>query len=73
MRRDFSCLGTDAGSSYDFGVYDAHDIESYGKNIKVTEEWSYLEDNDVKPVFLKLFKNMKLMSRTQWTIKAKIG
>jgi len=65
-------LGTDAGSSYDFGIYDARDIESYGNNIKVTEEWSYLEDDDIKPAFLKLFKNIKLVSRTQWTVKAKI-
>lgn len=30
-----STLGTQAGSSYDFGVRDAKNIETYGKNIKV--------------------------------------
>jgi len=25
------------------------EVESYGKNLKVVEEWSYLEDEDVKP------------------------
>jgi methyltransferase (TIGR00027 family) len=66
-------LGTKAGSAYEFGVGDAKDVESYGKKIKVVEEWSYFEDPDIKPTFLRLFRNFKFMSRTQWTIKATIG
>jgi methyltransferase (TIGR00027 family) len=66
-------LGTKAGSAYEFGVGDAKDVESYGKKIKVVEEWSYFEDPDIKPKFLRLFRNFKFMSRTQWTIKATIG
>jgi len=68
-----STLGTQAGSSYDFGVHDATDIEAYGDNIKVVEEWSYFEDEDIKPAILRLFRNVKLFSRTQWTIRATIG
>jgi methyltransferase (TIGR00027 family) len=66
-------LGTKAGSSYEFGVGDAKDVESYGEKIKVVEEWSYFEDPDIKPTLLRLFRNFKFMSRTQWTIKATIG
>ncbi len=66
-------LGTKAGSSYGFGVREAKDVEAYGKNIKVVEEWSYFEDEDIVPKFLRLFRNFKFMSRTQWTIKATIG
>jgi O-methyltransferase involved in polyketide biosynthesis len=66
-------LGSKAGSAYEFGVGDARDVESYGKKIKVVEEWSYFEDPDIKPKFLRLFRNFKFMSRTQWTIKAAIG
>lgn len=69
MRR----LGTTAGSSYDFGVRDATDVEAFGNNIKIVEEWSYFEDEDIKPKVFRLFRNFKLMSRTQWTIKATIG
>ena len=68
-----STLGTGAGSSYDFGVRDAKDIEAYGNNIKVIEEWSYFEDEDIKPRILRLFRNLKLFSRTQWTVRATIG
>ena len=49
------------------------DIESYGEGIEVVEEWSYFEDEDIKPRILRLFRNMQFVSRTQWTIKAMIG
>jgi methyltransferase (TIGR00027 family) len=66
-------LGSEAGSSYEFGVYNAKDIESYSKDIRVVEEWSYFEDKDITPKFLRLFRNIKFISRTQWTIKAMVG
>jgi methyltransferase (TIGR00027 family) len=66
-------LGTEAGASYEFGLSDAREIESYAKNIRVVDEWSYFEDKDIKPGFLRFFRNIKFMSRTQWTIKAEIG
>jgi methyltransferase (TIGR00027 family) len=70
MRRS---AGTEAGSSYQFGVRDAKDVEAYGKHIKVVEEWSYYEEKDIRPRVLALLRNLKLMSRTQWTVKATIG
>ncbi|MDD5038697.1 MAG: class I SAM-dependent methyltransferase [Dehalococcoidales bacterium] len=66
-------LGTQAGSSYDFGIRNAGDIEAYASNIKVTEEWSYFEDPDIKPAAWRLLRNMKLFTRLQWTIRALIS
>lgn len=66
-------LGTAAGSSYQFGVENAAEVETYGKNIKVADEWSYFEDDDINPGIYRLFKNFKFFTRTQWTIKALIG
>jgi len=65
--------GTTAGASYQFGLKSAKEIESFGKNIKVVEEWSYFEDADVEPKVLWHFRNLKFFTRTQWTIKATIG
>jgi methyltransferase (TIGR00027 family) len=53
-------LGSDAGNSYEFGVRQAGDIESYGEAIKVVEEWSYFEDEDIRPKFLRLFRHLGL-------------
>ena len=66
-------LGSDAGASYQFGVREAKEVERYGPGIKVVEEWSYFEDEDIRPKFLRLFRYFKFMTRTQWTIKARLG
>ena len=65
--------GTTAGSSYQFGVNNAKEIESFGKNIHLVEEWSYFEDTAIKPKILWYFRNIRFLARTQWTIKATIG
>lgn len=65
--------GTKAGSSYEFGVNNAKEIESFGENINLVEEWSYFEDVDIEPKILWYFRNLRFLTRTQWTIKATIG
>ncbi len=66
-------LGFDAGSSYNFGVRQARDIESYGNGFKIIGEWSYLEDEDIRPKVLKYLRHFKTFSKTQWTIIATIN
>ena len=60
-------LGLD--SSYTFGIKNASELESYGNGIKVIDEWSYVEDPDIRP---RIRKYMGL-SRTQWTVTATIN
>jgi methyltransferase (TIGR00027 family) len=62
-------LGFDSGSSYNFGVKNALELESYGKGIKVIDEWSYIQDPDIRP---RIYKYMGL-SRTQWTVTVTIN
>jgi O-methyltransferase involved in polyketide biosynthesis len=64
--------GTEAGSSYRYGIKDAKEIELYSGKIGVLEEWSYFEDPDIRPGFQRLFRYLKMFSRTQWTIRASI-
>ncbi|MBN1455111.1 MAG: class I SAM-dependent methyltransferase [Methanomicrobia archaeon] len=61
-------LGLNAGSSYNFGIKNALELESYGNGIKVIDEWSYIEDPDIRPRILKYLG----ISRTQWTVTATI-
>jgi O-methyltransferase involved in polyketide biosynthesis len=70
MDRQF---GTKAGSSYQFGLRSAKEIETLSKNLQVVEEWSYFEDPEIKPHAFYYFRRMKSITRTQWTIKVKIG
>ncbi len=62
-------LGFDAGSSYNFGVKNAAELESYGNGIKVINEWSFVEDPDMRP---RIYKYMGI-SRSQWTVTATIN
>ncbi len=62
-------LGLDSGSSYNFGIKNAHELETYGDGIKVIDEWSFVEDPDTHP---RIYKYLGL-SRTQWTITATIN
>jgi methyltransferase (TIGR00027 family) len=62
-------LGLDAGYSYNFGIKNAKELETYTEGIKVIDEWSYVEDPDSHPRILKYLG----LSRTQWTITATIN
>ncbi len=64
--------GTEAGSSFIYGLINGKEIESYAPNITVTEEWSIFEDPDIRPRFMRVFRHSKALSRAQWTIKASI-
>jgi methyltransferase (TIGR00027 family) len=64
--------GTAAGESYNFGIKEAGEIETYANNIRVVDEWSYFEDPDIRPGFLRLFRHFRSFARTQWTIRARI-
>jgi len=66
-------LGLDAGSSYNFGVRQSSEIESYGNGLKIIDEWSYIDDDDIRPKVLKYFRQFKSFTRTQWTITASLN
>ena len=64
--------GTEAGSAFIYGLNNAREIESYSDNIKVTDEWSYFEDPDIRPKLMRVFRHFKSISKIQYTIKARI-
>lgn len=70
MRRN---LGTRDAVAFTYGVRAAREIEGYARGITVLEEWSYLEEPDVRPGFMRIFRHMRSFTRSQWTIRASIG
>ncbi len=70
MRRN---LGTRDAVTFTYGVRTAREIETYADGITVLEEWSYLEEPDVRPGFMRIFRHLKTFTRTQWTIRAGIA
>ena len=61
--------GADIFAKTYFDFRNATEIESYGNGIKVIDEWSYVEDPDIRPRILKYMG----ISRTQWTVSAMIN
>ena len=64
--------GSTAGDYYQFGIKTSLDLESFHKGFIVKEEWSFFEDPDLKPSFLRHFRHFKSLSRTQYTVVADI-
>jgi len=60
--------GSTAGDYYQYGIREAHDLESYHPGFRVKGEWSFFEDKDLKPAFLQHFKHFKALSKTQYTV-----
>lgn len=61
-------LNSEAGSSYNFGLNRGKDIESFHPKIQLSQEWSYFEDPDIRPKFLKYLGRFEMFTRTQWTV-----
>jgi len=66
-------LGSEADAAYHFGVRDAREIEALADGVRVTGEWSYFEDPDIRPRWLQVFRHLKSMTRSQWTVEASIN
>ena len=62
-------LGLDAGSAFNFGIRNARELETYGQGIRVVDEWSFVDDPDVRPRFYRYLG----IGRTQWTVTATIN
>ena len=64
-------LGKDA--TFHFGIRNSNEMESWNNGIKLVNDWSYFDSNEKKLGWLKIFKNVKLFRKTQWTVYYKLG
>jgi len=60
--------GSTAGDFYQYGIRSPEEPEAYHPDIKLNRFWSYYEDPDIQPGFLKFFKHIKSISQTQYTV-----
>jgi methyltransferase (TIGR00027 family) len=60
--------GSTAGDFYQYGIRSPKEPEAYHPGIKLNRVWSYYEDPDIKPAFLKIFKHIKSIAQTQYTV-----
>ena len=65
--------GSTAGDYFQFGIQEAEDLESFHPGFKIRGEWSYFEDPDIQPAFLRTLRHFKSFSKTQYTVIADIN
>lgn len=64
-------LGSEA--TFNFGVKDGHDIESWSPGIKLLDEWSHFDTNEKKLGWVRVYGKIPAMRRVQWTVHYKLG
>lgn len=69
MRRK---AGSSAGDFFLFGIKKAAELETYHPDFRIYSEWSFFEDKDFKPAFLKTLKSVRFISKSQYTVIADI-
>ena len=60
--------GSAAGDYYLYGIRSSSVLESYHPRFRVMGEWSYFEDEDLKPALLRFFRHFRTFTRTQYTV-----
>lgn len=70
MRRG---AGSQAGDFYQFGISRSSELQEIHRGIQIRGEWSYFDDEDLKPSILRLFRSFRTFARNQYTVIADIG
>lgn len=64
--------GSGAGNYYRYGIQNTSELERYHPRIRIRGEWSYLEERDLKPAALRIFRHFRTFTRNQYTVIADI-
>ncbi len=56
------------GASYQFGIPDSDAIESWAKGMKLLDEWSYLDSEELNSGMMKLMRKNEAIRKVQWTV-----
>ena len=66
-----SHLGKDA--IYGFGISNSREMEEWHTGIQFLDDWTYLDSEEKKLGWLKMFKSVELFRKTQWTVHYKLN
>ncbi len=56
-----------------FVIRDSKEIEGWNPGINLLEDWSYFDSEEKKLGWLKMFRNIELFRKTQWTVHYKLN
>lgn len=61
------------GAFYQFGIENSHTMESWSPGMKLIEEWSYLDSEQINSFLLKLMRRRNSLRQVQWTVHYILG
>jgi len=64
-------IGEDA--TYNFGIRYSTEIEEWNTGIQFLDDWSYLDSKEAKLGWLKIFRNIEIFRKSQWTVRYKLN
>jgi O-methyltransferase involved in polyketide biosynthesis len=64
-------LGKDA--LFRSGIRDSHEMEQWHDGIQFLDEWSYFDSEEKKLGWLRLFRHIEFIRKTQWTVHYLLG
>jgi methyltransferase (TIGR00027 family) len=64
-------MGKDA--TFHFGIRDSKEMEEWHDDIQFLDDWSYFDSEEKKLGVLKLFRNIEIFRKTQWTVHYKLN
>jgi len=56
------------GTTYQFGIPDSDAIESWNRGMKLMDDWSYLDSDELGSFVLKLLRKNRAVRKLQWTV-----
>jgi hypothetical protein len=55
------------------GIHDGHEMEHWHSGIQFLDEWSYFDSEEKKLGWLRLFRHIALIRKTQWTVHYRLN
>jgi hypothetical protein len=59
-------------AAFQSGLSKSTDMEDWGKGIEFLDDWTYFDEGEPKLGWFRLFKNIELLRRVQWTVHYKL-
>ena len=56
------------GASFQFGISDSNEIESWNTGLNLIDDWSYIDSEEINSSLLRLVRKNDSFRKIQWTV-----
>ena len=59
--------------TFNFGIRESEEMEEWNSGIEFLDDWTYFDEPEPKIGWLRIFRNLEIFRRTQWTVHYKLN